>query len=155
PETAAAKAKTVLDLETLIAKASADRVSMRDPNKRYHIMRRDELGSLAGFPWDAFFAGIGAPSFDTLNVSNPDFFKQLAQTIPTDPGPWKAYFAYHLLRATADQLPAAFENESFDFWQRYLTGAKEPRPRSARCTVAVDRNLGDLLGQKYIEVAFG
>src|SRR4029079_447605 len=49
----------------------------------------------------------------------------------------------------------AFENESFDFWQRYLAGVKEPRPRSARCTVAVDRTLGDLLGQKYIELAFG
>ncbi len=52
-------------------------------------------------------------------------------------------------------LPAAFEDEDFDFWQRYLTGAKQPRPRAARCVVAVDRSLGDLLGQKYIEVAFG
>jgi endothelin-converting enzyme/putative endopeptidase len=52
-------------------------------------------------------------------------------------------------------LPAAFAAEDFDFWQRYLTGANEPRPRTAQCTAAVDRSLGDLLGQKYIEVAFG
>ena len=63
---------------------------------------------------------------------------------------WKAYFEYHLLRARAEQLPAAFEKENFDFWQRYLTGAQEQRPRQFRCVRVVDRELGDLLGQKYI-----
>jgi len=155
PEAAAKKAKTVLELETIMAQASADRVTMRDPNKRYHLMQRSELGTLAGFPWDAFFQGVGAPAFETLNVSNPEFFRQLAAAVPTDPEPWKAYFAYHLLRAEAAQLPAAFEDESFDFFQRYLTGAKEQRPRTFRCVASVDRNLGDLLGQKYVEVAFG
>src|ERR1019366_10567085 len=28
---------------------------------------------------------------------------------------------------------------------RYLTGAKEPRPRTSRCVATVDRQLGDLL----------
>jgi endothelin-converting enzyme/putative endopeptidase len=70
-------------------------------------------------------------------------------------GPWNAYFTWHLLRQSAAQLPEAFEKESFDFWQRYMTGAREQRPRSARCVAAVDRSLGDLLGQKYIDVAFG
>ena len=67
----------------------------------------------------------------------------------------QAYFAFHLLRASADLLPAAFENEAFDFWQRYLAGVQQPRPREIRCAAAADRALGDLLGQKYIEAAFG
>ncbi len=48
-----------------------------------------------------------------------------------------------------------FENEDFDFWQRTLTGVAQPRPRQFRCVQVVDRGLGDLLGQKYIELAFG
>ena len=32
---------------------------------------------------------------------------------------------------------------------------QEPRPRELRCVAAADRALGDLLGQKYIETAFG
>jgi endothelin-converting enzyme/putative endopeptidase len=36
-----------------------------------------------------------------------------------------------------------------------MTGAKEERPRNMRCVLAVDRGLGDLLGQRYVEVAFG
>ncbi len=155
-EAAAAQAQAVLDVETILAKASADRVSMRDPDKRYHIMAKKDLNSLVQFPWDEYFQGIGAPAFETLNVSNADFFRQIGTTLPVDSTePWKAYFAWHLLHAHAAQLPATFENENFDFWLRYLTGAKEQRPRQARCVAAVDRSLGDLLGQKYIEVAFG
>jgi endothelin-converting enzyme/putative endopeptidase len=154
---AAGAAKEVLDLETTLAKASADRVSMRDPNKRYHMMAKSELAALlTGFPFDTYFKGIGAPEFDRLNVTNPEFFQQIAKTVPVEEiEPWRAYFAYHLLRSSANELSKPFEDESFDFWQRYLTGAKEPRPRTARCVQAVDRSLGDLLGQKYIEVAFG
>ncbi len=156
-DNAAAKAQMVLQMETAIAQASADRVSMRDPNKRYHPMSRQELKALVpSWDWDAYFQGVGAPAFETLNVSGPDFFKQIAAALPTDSvNPWGAYLTWHLLRQSAAQLPEAFESESFDFWQRYLTGAREPRPRSARCVAAVDRSLGDLLGQKYIEVAFG
>jgi putative endopeptidase len=155
-DAAAAKAAAVLDIETILAKASLDRVSLRDPDKRYHILTRAALKALSPWDWDGLFQGIGAPPFDTLNVSQPDFIKQIALTLPRDSvEPWKAYFEYHLLRANAAMLPAAFVDEDFDFWQRYLTGAKQPRPRTARCVAAVDRSLGDLLGQKYIAVAFG
>ena len=156
-ENAAARAKTVLDLETTLAKASADRVAMRDPNRRYHIMTKQQLKDLAPvWNWDGYFAAVGAPAFDTLNVSNPDFFKQVAAALPTDSvDPYQAYFSWHVLHSAAQMLPDAFQNESFDFWERYLTGAKEQRPRNMRCVAATDRALGDLLGQKYIEVAFG
>jgi putative endopeptidase len=90
------------------------------------------------------------------NVTGPDFIKQISAALPTDSvNPWNAYFTWHLLRQGASQLPEAFEKESFDFWQRYMTGAREQCPRPARCVAAVDRSLGDLLGQKYIDVAFG
>jgi putative endopeptidase len=157
PENAAARARTVLDFETLIAKASMDRVSMRDPNKTYHMMSRKEMAALApAFAWDDYFKAVGAPAFDTLNVSQPDFLKQLAATLPTDTlEPLKAYLSYHVLRSAASMLPARFETESFDFWQRYLQGIQQPRPRASRCVQMVDRGLGDLLGQKYIDTAFG
>jgi endothelin-converting enzyme/putative endopeptidase len=155
-DAAATKAKMVLEFETILAKASADRVSMRDPNKRYHMMSVKELSSLAPWDWQGFFNGVGAPAFDQINVSNPDFIKQIGANVPYDSAdPWKAYFGYHLLRTNADQLSSAFEKENFDFWQRYLNGAQQPRPRNIRCVTAVDRSLGDLLGQRYIELTFG
>jgi predicted metalloendopeptidase len=156
-QSAAAKAQMVLDLETVIARDSMDRVSLRDPNKTYHMMTVREAAALtAGFPWDRYFAAVGTPAFDTVNVSQPDFFKQINVDLAGQPiEAFRAYFAFHLLRQSASALPENFENESFDFWSRYLTGAKEQRPRTARCVANVDRQLGDLLGQKYVELAFG
>jgi putative endopeptidase len=157
PEQAAQSAQAVLDFETIIARASADRVSMRDPNKRYHVMTRQALADLApDFGWDAYFKLTGAPAFDTLNVSNPDFLKQLESTLPGQPiEAWKAYFTFHALRSYAPLLPDSFQKEAFDFWQHYLTGVPQERPRQFRCVQMVDRSLGDLVGQKYIEQTFG
>ena len=156
-ENSAQAARMVLELETILAKASMDRVSMRDPNKTYHMMSRQEVAQLApNFAWDQYFQATGAPAFETLNVSQPDYIKQIAVDLANSSiDSWRAYFAYHLLRSSAPTLPEAFENEDFDFWKRYLSGAKEQRPRTARCVATVDRELGDLLGQKYIELTFG
>ncbi|MGP8245146.1 MAG: M13 family metallopeptidase [Bryobacteraceae bacterium] len=157
PEVAATKAKYVLEFETALAAASVDRVSLRDPNKRYHIMTKAELAALTGpdVDWEGYFKAAAAPPFETLNVTTPDFFRKISENRPGDLDHWKAYFAYHLLHAHATELPEAFDKENFDFWGGYLTGAKQQRPRDMRCVQAVDRGLGDLLGQKYIEVAFG
>ncbi len=61
---AAHDAQMVLDFETIIANASADRVSLRDPNKSYHIMTKQEVASLApAMDWKGYLEGIGAPGF--------------------------------------------------------------------------------------------
>jgi putative endopeptidase len=153
-EAATTKAASVLSLETLLAKASLDRVSRRDPDKTYHLMARTELARMApDFGWDEYFHDIGAPAFDKLDIEWPDFIKALPLDEPLDS--WRAYFVYHVLRNAAAKLPAAFENEDFDFWSRYMGGTKEQRPRANRCVNSVDAQLGDLLGQKYVETAFG
>jgi predicted metalloendopeptidase len=156
-ENSAQAARLVMELETILAKDSMDRVSLRDPNKTYHMRTRQEVAQLApNFAWDQYFQATGAPAFQTLNVGQPDFIKKMAVDLANSSiDSWRAYFGYHLLRWSAPTLPEAFENEDFDFWNRYLSGTKEPRPRTARCVATVDRQLGDLLGQKYIELTFG
>jgi putative endopeptidase len=51
-------------------------------------------------------------------------------------------------------LPKKFEDESFDFYGRTLTGAKEQQPRWRRCTSIVDGMVGEALGQTYVKRAF-
>ena len=156
PEGAKTHAQMVSDLETILARNSTDRVAMRDPLKRYHITTRGELADLVRFDWDGYFKAMDAPDFDSLNVSNPDFLRGIGAEIGNQPiEAFRAYMTFHLLHRFAEAMPAPFEKEDFDFWQRYLTGAREPRPRQFRCVAAVDRGLGDLLGPKYLEVAFG
>jgi predicted metalloendopeptidase len=156
-ERASGKAKLVLAFETTLAQAAMDRVTARDPNNTYHMMTKAELAALTpDFPWEDYFKGIGAPAFDRLNVAQPSTFRQINDTLAgLSMDTFQAYFSFQLLRAYADLLPQAFEDEAFDFWQRTLAGVQQPRPREVRCAAAADRSLGDLVGQKYIEAAFG
>ena len=156
-EAAETEAGLVLNVETKLAEGSIDRVALRIPEKNYHVISKKDLAALApDFGWEAYFVAVGASAFGNLNVGQPDYVEQLAIALSSQPiEAWKAYLSYHLLREAAPRLAEPFEKEDFDFWGRYIGGAKEPRPRANRCVDAVDQQLGDLLGQKYIETAFG
>jgi putative endopeptidase len=153
---AAAEAKTVMALEIKLAEASLTRVERRDPDKLYHKMTRDELQQLTpNFSWEGYFTGVGYPSIDNLNVAVPKFFEAASedlQTVPVDD--WKAYFRWHLVDATASGLPDAFVEEDFNFRGRVLQGTQELLPRWKRCVQATDRELGEALGQLYLQQNF-
>ncbi|RPI08748.1 MAG: M13 family peptidase, partial [Acidobacteriales bacterium] len=68
---------------------------------------------------------------------------------------WKAYLRWHLVNMAASVLPKAFVDEDFDFYGRTLAGQKQLQPRWKRCVRAVDSDLGEALGQKYVEKTFG
>jgi endothelin-converting enzyme/putative endopeptidase len=157
PEAAAAAAKTVLEVETALARESLDRVRRRDPVNRYHKMTRDALKALAPhYDWNRYFTDMGWPAFAEVNVTWPDYFKGMdAQLAAADLPAWKTYLRWHVLRNAAPLLPSAFVQENFNFYGKALTGAKELRPRWKRCVDMVDRDLGEAVGQRYVEATFG
>ena len=157
PDAAAARAKTVMEMETALANVSLERVKRRDPENLYHKMKRAELvGLTPDFRWEAFFTATSAPPFSEINVTHPDFFKGANELLKTRSlADWKTYLRWHVIRQTAPMLSSAFVNENFDFYGKTLTGAKELRPRWKRCVDRVDNDLGDALGQRYVEKTFG
>ncbi len=157
PQAAAASAKTIMEMETALAKVSLERVKRRDPENLYHKMSRADLATLAPeIKWEAFFTATGAPPFTEINVTHPEFFKGLSEQVKTRPlADWKTYLRWHLVRQQSALLSSAFVNESFEFYGKTLTGAKELRPRWKRCVDRVDNDLGDALGQRYVEKTFG
>jgi endothelin-converting enzyme/putative endopeptidase len=156
-EMAAARAKTVMDIETALAKGSLDRVSRRDPVKLYNKMGKEQFAALApAFGWAAYFEAVGAPSFTDMNVTEPAFFQALQEEVRARGAEaWRTYLRWHLLRAASPLLPAAFVEENFAFFGKALTGAEELRPRWKRCVERVDDDLGEALGQRYVELTFG
>ncbi len=125
-ERAADSAKTVLRIETALAKASMDRTERRDPNKRDHKMKRDEAVAMApNFSLDRFFVAVGAPSFTELNVGNPEFFKQVNGVVESEPlDSLKTYVSWKVLRAAAPWLSQPFVDADFKMRQA-LTGQKQ------------------------------
>jgi len=157
PETAAAEAKTVLAVETGLAKASMDRTLRRDPKTRDHTMQASEIEAAApNFELTEYFAQSNAPKFTSLNVANPDFFKAVNEQIAsTSLDDWKTYLRWRALDSYAPALPKAFVDEDFRFNDAYLSGQKEIEARWKRCVNSTDRNLGMALGQLYVDKTFG
>ncbi len=153
---ASADAKTVMAIETALAKGSLDLVSRRDPNQVYHKMSVKDLSALSpSIDWAKYFTGLGTPSFTDLNVDVPNFFKALDAVVKNDSlADLKTYLRWHLLHSEAPFLSKAFVDENFHYFGQTLTGATELEPRWKRCVKATDDDLGFALGQKYVEQAF-
>ena len=146
----------VMDIETALAKASIPRDQLRDPDKRYHIMTIADLQGLEpDFDWNAYLTGIHAPKVESLNVGQPDFFKQENQVL-TDQSleALKAYLKFHVINGAAPWLNQPFENASFEFFQKTLQGQAEQTPRWKRCTAITDRSLGEAVGQDWVKENF-
>ncbi len=157
PDEAQRRAQGVMALETALAKASMDITSRRDPVAVYHKMKLAEFEALAdSFNWSRYFAIMQAPPMESLNVAAPEFFKGTEALIKSEAlDGWKDYLSVHLVDGQAEFLPAKFDEESFAFNGRYLTGAKEQKTRWKRCVASVDGDLGFALGKFYVEETFG
>lgn len=149
------KAQNILNLETALAKAQLSRVEMRDPVKTYNKFPVDEFNKLTpGLDWKSLFGSMKVTSADSLLCNNPAFFKtinSLLTAVPVDV--WKAYLQWAVIKNSAAYLSSDFVNRQFKFNQ-VLTGQKEITPRWQRMSAVVDRNLGELLGQLYVQQYF-
>ena len=156
PDRAAGEAKTVMSIETALAKASRTRVDLRDPEKNYNLMPLGEMNTLTpDWSWENYLQTVGAPSLNEVNVRQPDFFKEMNQELSSVPlDDWKVYLRWHLLHASAPGLPEKFVMENFEFYDRKLNGTKEIQPRWKRCVQSTDRNLGEALGAVYVDKYF-
>jgi endothelin-converting enzyme/putative endopeptidase len=156
PDVAAAEALTVMRIETALAKGSMTRVERRDPKSLDHKMTRGELEKISpDFRWQAYFSKVGLPSLGSLNVASPGFFKAMNEELDKESlSDFKTYMRWHLVHADAPFLSSVFVNENFAFYSKTLSGQKELRPRWKRCTGYVDGDLGEALGQVYVEKYF-
>src|SRR3954471_14270164 len=153
---AAADAGTVIELETALAQAEMDNVKRRDPKNINNKMSLAQIRDLApSIDWDAYLKAVHAPASDHYIVTSPDFFRAEEKLISSHPlDHWQTYLRWQVIHRSAPLLTKAIVDENFDFFARTLAGAEEQRPRWRRCVTAADRDLGDALGQAYVDRTF-
>ena len=149
-------AASILHIETELAKASLTRVEQRDPHNLYHMMEIADVQKLTpAINWADYFKQQGAPGLAKLNVSQPAFLKALQTELSTeDVAALRAYLRFHLLSGMASYLADPFEQAYFGFYYTTLRGVPQMPPRWKTCTRAVDRNLGEALGQEFVHRTF-
>jgi endothelin-converting enzyme/putative endopeptidase len=156
PDVAQREAAKILDMETELAKASLTRVEQRDPYKLFHKVDFKGLQELTpDFNWAVYIKGVGLPTQNTFNVTQPAFYKELNTELQTaNLDDIKTYLRWHTVHAAAPYLSSAFVNENFNFFSKTLRGVPQLPPRWKRCVSLVDRQLGEALGQEFVRRAF-
>lgn len=154
---AAANAKSIVALETAIAKIHWTKVENRDPVKTYNRVELNALSTLApGYDWDAYLTASDLKGkVDYLVVSQPSFLTGFSKLFKTTPLPvWKTYFRWHLISNYAPYLSKNFSDESFAFYGTTLRGIPEPEPRWKRAVRLEEGAVGELLGKLYVAQYF-
>lgn len=154
---AAANAKSIVALETAIAKIHWTKVENRDPVKTYNRVELNALATLApGYDWDAYLTASDLKGkVDYLVVSQPSYLTGFSKLFKTTPLPvWKTYFRWHLISNYAPYLSKNFSDESFAFYGTTLRGIPEPEPRWKRAVRLEEGAVGELLGKLYVAQYF-
>jgi putative endopeptidase len=153
---ASTDASTVIELETAMAQAQMDNVMRRDPKNVNNKMSLAQIRELApSIEWDVYLKAVKAPATDHYIVTSPDFFRAEEKLLAAHPlEHWKTYLRWQVIHRSAPFLTKAMADENFDFFARTLAGQQEQLPRWRRCTRAADRDLGEALGQAYVDRAF-
>jgi putative endopeptidase len=155
PTLADTEAKSVMTLETSLAKGSMTDVAMRDPKAIYHPMSIASFNALTPrLHWQAVMSGVGHPEIQSLNVATPNFFKTVnTELAHTSLGDWKTYLRWQLVQVYAPYLSQPFADEEFRM-SSVLSGEKQQKPRWQRVLAAEDGALGFAIGKVYVEQKF-
>jgi len=156
PAGAKSDAATVLRMETAMATAAMDVVKRRDPANLNNVMSLDQVKALTpSFGFVRYLKALDAPTPKHYLVSSPAYFRAMDLLIKNESlENWKAYLRWWTLTKSARYLPKPFVDEDFRFYGTTLFGMEQNDPRWRRCVRMVDRDLGEAVGQAYVDAAF-
>ena len=156
PDAAKREAASIMQIETALAKASLTRVEQRDPHNLFHKMDRKQLQALTpDFDWNTYLKTTGIDQVSTFNVTEPKFYQELDRQIQSNSlDDLKTYLRWHVASANAPYLSSKFVQQNFDFYSHTLRGVEQIAPRWKRCVRLTDGQLGEALGQEFVNRAF-
>tara|TARA_B110000858_G_scaffold89711_2_gene103745 strand:+ start:8780 stop:10888 length:2109 start_codon:yes stop_codon:yes gene_type:complete len=157
-ENTAAKAATVLAVETRIAEHIWPRADRRNRDLTYNPMSFDAfIASYPGFDWDGYFSAAGIEELTDLNVSYPSAMAAIIALIAEIPvADWNSYMTYHYISNNAGVLSEEIDKENFYFYSTILNGVPQQRERWERGVARVGalNSLGEAVGKIYVERHF-
>ena len=153
---AAQKAKSVLKIETPLAKAAYDNVKLRDPYLNYNKMTIEELSKKEPLlDWDAYLSAIGLKGVKELSIGQKEHLHEAVQLMnKANVKDLVAYLQWQTIDGAASLLGDDMYAENFNFNGKILSGKKASSPRWKRAVSIVNSSLGDPVGQMYVHKYF-
>jgi putative endopeptidase len=144
----------IFELEKQMAASHKTNVELRDPQSNYHKMAVADLDKTEPvFAWKKTLDAIDIHT-DSVNVGQPAYYTKLNSLLKSvSVDTWKNYLKGHLLMSYAFALSSPFVDARFAYYKT-LSGQQKQQPRWQRMVNTVDYNLGDDIGQLYVQKYF-
>ena len=156
-EQAAQGASAVMAFETRLAKVSRTREELsRDVSLWYNPVTLEEADrNSPAFSWSRFFESQGLEKPSRFSLAMPEFHAEFSRMlVDVSVADWQAYLRFHTVDSASPYLADAFATEHYNFYKKALRGQKEMRPRYKRVLATINGEVGEALGQLYVDVAF-
>jgi putative endopeptidase len=154
-EASLAAADEVYALELRLAEAHMTKTECRDPEATYNKMSASDLTKNGddSFDFASYFVGATGKSTEELgdiNVRNTAALKRVAEVASSvENNILLNYLRWASAKSCAPYLSKAFVDESFNFYEKTLSGTDEIKPRWKRAMEFTESALGEALGQLY------
>ena len=150
------RAKTIMNIETELAKASNTRLENRNPQATYNKMTVAEIAAKSpNFAWNLYLYEVGAGNVGSIDVNQPKFIEGVSELLnKVSVDEWKVYLKWNLINSMAPYLNNKFVEESFSFNGKFMSGQEVDRPRWKRVLSATNGVMGEAIGQLYVAKYF-
>lgn len=157
PEAEVEKAAAgVISIETQLADKSWSNVELRNVVAQYNPSPKAAFEkTYDAIDWPAYYKAMGIGDFDSIIVSTPSAIANANSLLKNAPiEELRYYLASQYLEAATPYLSDAFNNASFDFFGRVMSGAQEQKPRWKRAMSVPNSTLGEAVGEMYVAKYF-
>ncbi|MBL4853860.1 MAG: M13 family metallopeptidase [Robiginitomaculum sp.] len=155
-QNADARVKAVMAFETKLANVHWTPVKRRNRDLTYNKMTKDELIDFApGFDWAAMVDAAGIGSEKEFVIRETDALQGSAKIFSETPlAVLKDYMTIHYIGGNTSYLPSKLDAARFAFYSTSLRGTEVQRERWKRGVSLINGNLGEAIGQVYVERHF-
>ncbi len=154
---AIAASKKILAMETALAEPRLDKVESRDARNFNNPRSLDEADAmLASIDLKKMISDLGiTKKFDTLIVSQLRYVGALNTFLKETPiEDIKTLVRWDTFNSASDLLTTDIETANWEFYSKYLSGAKQQRAANERALATVNGTVGEALGQLYVDAKF-
>ncbi len=146
----------VMDIETKLAEKSWSNVELRNIPAQYNpTAKADFEKTYDAVDWAAYYKAMGIGDFETIIVTTPSAIaaaNDLMKNAPLED--IRYYLAAQYIDAAAPYLSDDFQQASFDFYGKVMSGQQEMKPRWKRAMSVPNGTLGEAVGEMYVAKYF-
>ena len=146
----------VMDIETRLAEKSWSNVELRNIPAQYNPTKRADFEkTYDAVDWAAYYKAMGIGDFETIIVTTPSAIaaaNDLMKNAPIEE--LRYYLAAQYINAAASYLSDEFQQASFDFYGKVMSGQQEQKPRWKRAMSVPNGTLGEAVGEMYVAKYF-